>query len=213
MEDKHAGLIGGQFVARNTIRALANEGYPMVEDFEQRFETALASVPDEEYDRERFVPGHGPPDADVMLVGEAPGADEVEQGEPFVGSAGGRLDSILEDLGVDREELYVTNVVKVRPPENRTPRKGEIDAWMPVFEAELDAIDPDSIVPLGTTATRAVLGTSDGITDLRGTTQERDGRRVMPTFHPAATFYDTSKRPDLEADLERAFEAAGRLES
>lgn len=185
----------------------------MDEDFEQRFEAVLAEVPEEQFDRSRFVPGHGPGDADVMLVGEAPGADEVEQGEPFVGSAGKRLDSILEDLGVDRDELYVTNVVKVRPPENRTPRKGEIDAWMPVFEAEIEAIDPDSIVPLGTTAARAVLGTSDGITDLRGTTQEKQGRRVMPTFHPAATFYDSSKRPDLEADLERAFEAAGLVVS
>ena len=181
----------------------------MDDEFESVFEEALTAVPDEEFDRSRFVPGHGPLDADVMLVGEAPGGDEVEQGEPFVGSAGKRLDSILSDLGVERDELYVTNVVKVRPPENRTPRKGEIDAWMPVFEAELDRVDPGAVIPMGTTAARAVLGTSEGITDLHGEPQERDGRRVIPTFHPAATFYDTSKRPDLENDLRRAFEAAG----
>lgn len=182
----------------------------MREEFERVFEDALAAVPDQEFNRSRFVPGHGPLDADVMLVGEAPGGDEVEQGEPFVGSAGKRLDSILEDLGVDRESLYITNIVKVRPPENRTPRKGEIDAWLPVFEAELDRVDPDVVIPLGTTAARVVLETSEGITDLRGQTEEREGRLVLPTFHPAATFYDTSKRPDLEGDLERAFEAAGR---
>jgi DNA polymerase len=103
----------------------------------------------------------------------------------------------------------VTTVVKVRPPENRTPRKGEIDAWRTVIEAELDAIDPDVVIPMGTTAARVVLGTSEEITDLHGTTAERDGRRVVPTFHPAATFYDASKRPDLAADLARAFDAAG----
>lgn len=181
----------------------------MDDDFEDVFADALAAVPDDHVDRTRFVPGHGPLDAAVMVVGEAPGADEVEQGEPFVGSAGQRLDSLLGDLGVVREELYVTNVVKVRPPENRTPRKGEIDAWLPVFEAELDRVDPAVVVPLGTTAARAVLDTSEGITELRGKTAERDGRRVMPTFHPAATFYDESKRPDLEDDLERAFAEAG----
>lgn len=185
----------------------------MDSDFEEVFADALAAVPDEHFDRSRFVPGHGPLDATVVLVGEAPGADEVERGEPFVGSAGKRLDGVLDDLGVDREALYVTNVVKVRPPENRTPRKGEIDAWMPVFEVELDRVDPAVVVPLGTTAARVVPDTSEGITNLHGQPLERDGRQVVPTFHPAATFYDESKRPALAADLERAFEVAGMLAS
>lgn len=173
-------------------------------DFETRFEEVLSEVPDEQFDRERFVPGAGPTDADVMLVGEAPGAQEVEDGRPFVGNAGRRLDSILEDIGVDRDRLYVTNAVKVRPEDNATPRRPALDAWWPVFEAELAAVDPDVVVTLGNTATRELLSTDEGITALHGRSVERDGRTVVPTFHPAATFYDESKRDDLEADLRAA---------
>lgn len=170
-------------------------------DFERTFEDALAAVPEEHFDRDRFVPGVGPTDADIVVVGEAPGATEVEQGEPFVGQAGRQLDSAMEDAGVDRDGIYVTNVVKVRPPENRSPHVAEIEAWRPVLAAELDRIDPAVVVTLGNTATRAMLDTEEGITDLRGRRIERDGRVIVPTFHPASIFYDQGKRADLEADL------------
>ena len=178
-------------------------------DFETRFEEALSEVPDDQFDRERFVPGAGPTDADVMLVGEAPGAQEVEDGRPFVGNAGRRLDSVLEDIGVDRDRLYVTNVVKARPEDNSTPRRPALDAWWPVFEAELEAVDPDLVVTLGNTATRQVLSTDEGITALRGQRIEHQGRTVVPTYHPAATFYDESKRGVLEEDLRTALTGTG----
>lgn len=173
-------------------------------DFEQAFGAALESVPNDHFDRDRFVPGVGRLDADLVVVGEAPGATEVEQGEPFVGQAGAQLDEAMQEAGVVREEVYVTNVVKVRPPDNRTPHVAEIEAWRPVLAAELDRIDPAVVVTLGNTATRAVLDTDEGITDLRGRTIEHDGRVIVPTFHPASIFYDRDKRADIVADLETA---------
>lgn len=178
-------------------------------DFEERFGDALEAVPEEHVDRSRFVPGVGPLDAEVVLVGEAPGENEVAEGEPFVGQAGRELDRVLADLGVDRSSVYVTNLVKVRPPENRTPYVAEIDAWRPVLDAELERISPAVVVPLGTTAAQAVLDTDEGVTDLHGRQFERDGWTVVPAFHPAATFYDETKRDDFEADILAAFEAAG----
>ena len=178
----------------------------MSSTFESEFEDALASVPDDQFDRSRFVPSVGPLDAEVMLVGEAPGEQEVEAGEPFVGSAGGRLDSALESLGVDREDVYITNLVKVRPPENRDPRRAEIDAWWPVLEAEIARVDPAVIVSLGSFAAREILDTDENISDVHGETFEREGRDVVPTYHPAATFYDESKEGEMEADLKSVFD-------
>lgn len=178
-----------------------------VDAFERAFGDALAAVPAEHVDRDRFVPGVGPLSADIVVVGEAPGATEVERGEPFVGQAGSQLDAALEAAGVERAEVYVTNAVKVRPPDNRTPRAAEIEAWRPVLDAELERIDPAVVVTLGNTATRALLETDGGITDLRGRRFERGGRVVVPTFHPASIFYDRGKRADLEADLETALAA------
>lgn len=176
--------------------------------FRRVFADALDAVPAEHRDGSRFAPGIGPTSADIVLVGEAPGATEVTEGEPFVGQAGRRLDSALESLDVDRADLYLTNVVKVRPPENRTPRVGEIDAWAPVLSAELDRVDPVVVVPLGTTATQAVLDTDEGVTALHGQVVERDGRVVVPTFHPAATFYDDSKTDAIIEDIRTALEHA-----
>ena len=179
----------------------------MDEEFNDVFADALDAVPDDQFDESQFVPGAGPLDADVMLVGEAPGANEVEEGAPFVGNAGRRLDSILADLGVDRDALYLTNVVKVRPPENRDPYVDEVEAWRPVLDAELDRIDPDAVIALGSFAARELLDVDDPISDLRGDAYDRDGYTVYPTFHPAATFYDESKRADIESDLRAAFDA------
>ena len=174
----------------------------MNSDFEATFRDELAAVPAEHYDQGTFVPGAGALDAEVMIVGEAPGAQEVKQGVPFVGNAGRRLDAFLERAGIDREDCYLTNVVKIRPPENRDPRVGEVAAWWPVLQAELEQVDPVVVLTLGNAATRAVLETDEGITDLRGQTFERDGHVVVPTFHPAATFYDESTQSAIEADLE-----------
>ena len=177
--------------------------------FDDKFADVLEGVPDEHFDRARFVPSVGSVDADVMLVGEAPGGNEVKRGEPFVGQAGKQLDRILEDIGIEREDLYITNLVKVRPPENRDPYVDEIASWWPVLKAELDRVDPDVLVPLGSFAAQEVLDTDETITDLRGEEFERDGRLVRPTFHPAAALYDRSKLPQITEDLERALTESG----
>lgn len=177
-----------------------NEG-----EFRDEFESKLAAVPEEHVDRSGLVPGAGPLSADVVLVGEAPGETEVEQGTPFVGPAGKRLDGILEEIGVDRSELYVTNLVKSRLPDNRTPSKGEIHAWRTLLEAEIERVDPSVVILLGTTAARALLETDAGVTEIHGQRFERGGRTLIPVFHPAATLYDRSKRPVLVEDLRQVF--------
>ncbi|ELZ02637.1 uracil-DNA glycosylase [Natrialba asiatica] len=177
-------------------------------EFETAFADALESVPDEHVDRERFVPGVGPLSADVMVVGEAPGKQEVAQGEPFVGQAGSQLDRALESIGYDRRDLYITNLVKVRPPENRDPHADEIEAWSPVLEAELERVDPIVLVPLGSFATAELLETDETITDVHGREFEREGRTVVPSFHPAAALYDRSKVDAIESDLATAFALA-----
>ncbi|MFC6766292.1 uracil-DNA glycosylase [Natrinema soli] len=213
--------------------------------FDAEFETVLETVPDDQFDRERFVPGVGPLSADVMLVGEAPGEREVEQGEPFVGQAGKQLDRALEAIGYDRRDLYITNLVKGRPPENRDPYVDEIEAWWPVLEAEIERVDPSVLVPLGSFATDELLDTDETITDLHGreferevggtsdsssgarrdrserldetggeerpasdSPRERETRRVVPAFHPAAALYDRSKVDAVESDLRTALELA-----
>ncbi|MDY6769228.1 MAG: uracil-DNA glycosylase [Candidatus Nanohaloarchaea archaeon] len=179
-------------------------------DFDDEFADALGRVPDAFVDRDRFVPAVGSLDADVVLAGEAPGANEVEQGEPFVGRAGEVLDEVLQRIGVEREAVYITNLVKVRPPDNRDPTAEEIAAWKPVLDAELARVDPDTVVALGTFAAQQLLGTDQPISRIRGTVQRRDGRRILPTFHPAATLYDPDKRPVLEQDLRTAFGTSER---
>ena len=177
-------------------------------DFAETFADELDAVPDEQVDRSRFVPGDGPLDAALAFVGEAPGATEVEQGEPFVGRAGRCLDSLFETTGIDREAVYVTNLVKVRPPENRDPTADERRAWKPLLDAELDRVDPAVVVTLGAVAGGALLDSDESIRDLRDETYEVDGRLVLPTYHPAATFYDDSIEPMLERDLRAAVEVA-----
>jgi DNA polymerase len=177
-------------------------------DFETEFAEAVDGVPDDQFDPEQFVGGVGPLDADVMLVGESPGAQEVSQGEPFVGQAGQQLNRTLEAVGHDRGDLYITNLIKVRPPEDRDPHVAEIEAWWPVLEAEIARVDPHVLVPLGSFAAREILDTDETITDLHGREFEREARVVVPSFHPAAALYDRSKVEDLEAALAAAFELA-----
>ncbi|APW96940.1 uracil-DNA glycosylase [Halobiforma lacisalsi AJ5] len=177
-------------------------------EFTDVFADPLESVPDEQFDRERFVPAVGPLSAEVALIGEAPGAQEVQRGEPFAGQAGSQLDRALEAIGYDRRDCYITNLVKVRPPENRDPHVAEIEAWWPVLEAELERVDPAVVVPMGSFATAQLLETDETITDLHGREFEREGRTVVPAFHPAAALYDRSKVDAIESDLETALERA-----
>ncbi|SVD69643.1 uncharacterized protein METZ01_LOCUS422497, partial [marine metagenome] len=140
-------------------------------------------------DRTRVVFGSGAPNADVVFVGEAPGAREDKQGMPFVGRSGQLLDRLLaEELGVGRSDVYITNVVKCRPPDNRDPRPEEITACRPYLTHQLDLVDPAVIITLGNFASRLLLDTGTGITKLRGGDYRYGDppRPLVPTFHPAA---------------------------
>jgi DNA polymerase len=114
------------------------------------------------------------------------------------------MNDILHDIGVNRNELYITNLVKIRPPENRDPKKDEIEAWAPLLQQEIQEVQPDFIVTLGNFPSRHMLNTDKGISQIHGRTFTREGQKIMPVYHPAATLYDHSKTPELEKDLRKA---------
>ncbi len=154
--------------------------------------------------RQRVVFGCGPSNACLMLVGEAPGRCEDEGGEPFVGAAGRLLMAQLERIGLAREDVYIANTVKCRPPGNRNPRREELEACTPFLLQQVDLVHPRVLVTLGNFATQVVLNTRLPITALRGSLHWSGGTRVVPTFHPAAAIYDRAKLPALEEDFELA---------
>jgi DNA polymerase len=156
--------------------------------------------------RTQVVFGVGNPNADLLFIGEAPGAEEDRQGEPFVGRSGKLLDRImLEELGIDRQWCYIANCVKCRPPGNRDPFPIEIDTCRPYLDGQLDLIAPKVIVTLGRFAAQLVLATSEGITRLRGRVHPFGGRVVVPTFHPAAVLRGGGEpMAQMRADFVRA---------
>ena len=153
--------------------------------------------------RTNVVFGEGNPHARVMIIGEAPGKNEDLQGKPFVGAAGKFLDELLEVAGLKREDVFIANVLKCRPPTNRNPKPEEIEACATFLRQQTQTISPDVIVTLGNFATQFILRTGVGITHLRGTVQRAGRFLVLPVFHPAAAIYDRSKRDVLLSDFER----------
>ena len=151
--------------------------------------------------RTNIVFGDGDPHARVLIVGEAPGKNEDLQGKPFVGAAGKFLDALLEEAGLKREEVFIANVLKCRPPSNRNPQADEIEACAPFLREQTQSIDPWIIVTMGNFATQFILRTGTGITRLRGTVQQAGRFVVLPVFHPAAAIYDRSKRDVLLEDF------------
>lgn len=149
----------------------------------------------------QVVFGEGSPRAGLMLVGEGPGAEEDRLGKPFVGAAGKLLDRILEAAGLKRDELYITNVVKCRPPGNRLPDTGEVAQCLLHLKEQIRIINPPLIVCLGVLATRTLIGGSESLTRLRGRWYNLEGRRCMPTFHPAALLRDSSKKRPVWEDF------------
>ncbi len=135
--------------------------------------------------RRNPVLGEGNPRAILVFVGEAPGAEEDQQGRPFVGKAGELLTRIIKAMGLEREEVYITNVLKCRPPNNRNPRPEEIRACLPFLLRQMEIIKPKLICTLGTFAAQTLLDTREKITSLRGRFHQWRGIKVMPTFHPA----------------------------
>lgn len=165
--------------------------------------------------RTQVVPGTFPAGADVLLVGEAPGAEEDLGGVPFVGRSGRLLDSLLAEAGLARERVAVANVLKCRPPANRTPRRGEVERCRPWLVRQVELVDPAVLVALGGTAAAWFLGTGARIGALRGTPLEYAGRPLVVTYHPSAAIrFGPNGAPlaDLRHDLAAvaALAAAGR---
>jgi len=153
--------------------------------------------------RTTLVFGAGNPEADIVLVGEAPGAREDARGIPFVGAAGKLLDAMLERIRLSREDIYIANVLKCRPPGNRDPRPEEIETCIPFLWDQLDAIRPRVVGTLGNFAARVLLQTREGVTRLRGRTFDVRGWTVVPMYHPAAALHNGSLRPEVERDFRR----------
>jgi len=165
--------------------------------------------------RHLVVFGDGSVNADILVVGEAPGVEENFQGKPFVGSSGKKLSIILKSLGADKVKMFITNVVKCRPPRNRIPSKTEIMHCLPWLKAELDIVGPLVIIPLGRTAMDTVFKMLDisyegGITANRGKTFSKDGVGVFPTFHPSYILRHRELSSEVRSDLKRAIDSAKR---
>lgn len=152
--------------------------------------------------RTSVVFGAGSADARVMFVGEAPGKTEDEQGVPFVGRAGHLLTSLLEEIGLSREDAYIANVIKCRPPGNRDPRREEIDACKGFLRTQVELIDPPVVMTLGNFATKLLLRTETGITRLRGRVYPWWRGMLIPTFHPAAVLRDPRRMSEIREDFE-----------
>lgn len=163
--------------------------------------------------RSQIANGVGPTDADLLFVGEAPGANEDEQGEPFVGRSGDVLDEGLRDVGLARQDIRITNCVRCRPPENRDPKTDELDNCRGYLEREIEAVDPDLVVTLGKVPAEHLLDRSVAVTSEAGDIDELvvDGTawKVLLCVHPAATLYDPSQRESFDAALRTAVEYAG----
>jgi uracil-DNA glycosylase len=156
--------------------------------------------------RTHLVFGDGAADARLMFVGEAPGADEDKQGIPFVGAAGKLLNNLLSKLGLRREEVYIANILKSRPPGNRDPEADEIAACLPFLEKQIKAIRPRVIVILGRIAAHALLNTKEPLTRLRGRWQRYHDIRVMPTFHPSYLLRAPQERRKTWDDMQQVME-------
>ena len=152
--------------------------------------------------RTQVVFGQGDPHADLMFVGEAPGFHEDRQGIPFVGPSGQLLNRLLEGIGLRRQDVYIANVVKSRPPGNRDPLPDEIAACRPWLDAQVRLVDPKVVVTLGNFAAKTLLETTTGITRLRGRAHPFQGRVLLPTFHPAAALHAQGRRTAGPSPLE-----------
>jgi len=160
--------------------------------------------------RTHTVPGQGNPAPEILFVGEGPGAEEDRQGLAFVGRAGKLLTQMIKAMGLTREEVFIGNIVKCRPPGNRVPTPDEMEACMPYLREQIQILKPRVIVALGSTAVKGLLHCTSGITRLRGTWMSFDGIDLMPTFHPAYLLRDPSKKKDAWDDLQEVLRRLGR---
>jgi uracil-DNA glycosylase len=160
--------------------------------------------------RTRTVPGQGASRPELMFVGEGPGADEDAQGLAFVGRAGQLLTKIIEAMGLAREEVWIGNIVKCRPPNNRAPTQDEMDACMPYLHEQIALLQPKVMVCLGGTAVKGLFHQAEGITKMRGRWLEFDGIAVMPTFHPAYLLRNPPAKREVWEDMKAVLQRLGR---
>jgi len=153
--------------------------------------------------RSNIVYGVGDPCAELMFVGEAPGRDEDQQGVPFVGRAGQLLTKIIEAIDLRREDVYIANVIKCRPPKNRNPEPDEIETCQPYLFAQIDVIQPKVVVALGAFAVKTLLQSDEAISKLRGRTFDYRGAKLIPTFHPAYLLRSPDKKADVWEDMKK----------
>jgi DNA polymerase len=153
--------------------------------------------------RTQVVYGVGNPNADLMFIGEAPGRDEDLQGEPFVGRAGQLLTDIIKAMKLTRDDVYIANVIKCRPPENRNPEPDELEACRPWIRRQVEIIKPRVIVTLGRFALQSLTEKAYGITSARGNWLEYEGVKVMPTYHPAYLLRNPAAKKDVWADMKK----------
>jgi DNA polymerase len=161
--------------------------------------------------RTNIVYGVGNPDAPLVFVGEAPGADEDRTGEPFVGAAGQLLTKMIEAMGLGRQDVYICNILKCRPPGNRNPEPDEIEQCEPFLKKQLAAIRPRMIVALGKFAAQCLLRSDAPISRLRGSWKEYEGIPLMPTYHPAFLLRTPSAKREVWADLQEVMRELDRL--
>lgn len=159
--------------------------------------------------RKNVVFGVGNPNADLMFIGEAPGRDEDERGEPFVGRAGQLLTDIIKAMKLTRDDVYIANVIKCRPPENRNPEPDELDACRPFIRRQVELIQPKVIVTLGRFGLQSLTEKGYGISAVRGKWLEYDGIKLMPTYHPAYLLRNPAAKKDVWADMKKVMAELG----
>ena len=204
-----------QFLAANGCRGFASTGHALKklekwgkgrEAFSETLESIRADLGDCRRcklarGRNRIVFGDGNPKAKLMFIGEGPGAEEDRQGKPFVGAAGQLLTRIIEAIKLSRDQVYICNIIKCRPPGNRNPEPDEIKTCFPFLARQIAAIKPDFIIALGTFAAQTLLGTATPISRLRGRFHEYKGIKVVPTYHPAYLLRNPDKKRDVWEDM------------
>jgi DNA polymerase len=159
--------------------------------------------------RSTVVFGTGNPHADLMFIGEAPGRDEDQQGKPFVGRAGQLLTDIIKAMKLSRDDVYIANVIKCRPPENRNPEPDELDACRPFIQRQVELIDPKVIVTLGRFGLQSLTEKAYSISSVRGQWLEYRGIKVMPTYHPAYLLRNPAAKKDVWADMKKVMAELG----
>ena len=159
--------------------------------------------------RTQVVYGTGNPNADLMFIGEAPGRDEDQQGKPFVGRAGALLTDIIKAMKLTRDDVYIANVIKCRPPENRNPEPDELDACRPFIRRQIDIIKPKVIVTLGRFALQSLMEKGFSITAARGSWLDYNGVKVMPTYHPAYLLRNPAAKKEAWQDMKKVMTELG----